>query len=91
DGEALDLQALKATLGASRIALAGEGQLELQKLQLDAVATRDGEALSAKLSAPAVQLADGALRGGDVSVSARLESKARAADLALQFKGLEGS
>ena len=51
----------------------------------------DGEALSAKLSAPAVQLADGALRGGDVSVSARLESKVRAADLALQFKGLEGS
>lgn len=91
DGEALDLQALKATLGASRIALVGEGQLELQKLQLDAVATRDGEALSAKLSAPAVQLADGALRGGDVSFSARLESKARAADLALQFKGLEGS
>ncbi|WP_019916317.1 AsmA family protein [Methyloversatilis discipulorum] len=91
DGEALDLQALKATLGASRIALAGEGQLELQKLQLDAVATRDGEALSAKLAAPAVQLADGTLRGGDVSFSARLESKARAADLALQFKGLEGS
>ena len=91
DGEALDLQGLKATLGASRIALAGSGQIDLQKLQLDAVATRNGEALSAKLAAPAVQLTEGRLRGGDVSLSARLDSKARAADLALQFKGLEGS
>lgn len=91
DGEALDLKSLKATLGAAHVGVVDGGRLEVKKVVLDASASRAGDALGLKLDAPALQLAEGALSGEQLTVNAKLDARARSADVTLRVSGLEGS
>jgi len=91
DGTLFDLTDLRAALTSTRLEVGADGRLDIQKLALDLSARRAGEALSAKLEAPALQLDAGGARSDDVSLAAKVDSSARMADLKLQLKGIEGS
>jgi len=91
DGTLLDLTDLRAALTTERLEAGADGRIDVQKLALDLSARRAGEALSAKLAAPALQLDAGGARGDEVSLTAKIDSSARMADINLQIKGIEGS
>lgn len=91
DGTLLDLTDLRAALTSTRLEAGAEGRIDIQKLAFDLSARRAGEALSAKLAAPALQLDAGGARGDEISLAAKIDSSARMADIKLQLKGIEGS
>lgn len=91
EGDALDFKSLKATLGAGRLALTDGGAAEVQKLALDLRATLNGEALGAKVSAPALALGGDGVRGEQIGLDAWIESAARKAKVAVQLKDVQGS
>lgn len=91
DGTLLDLTDLRAALTSTRLEAGAEGRIDIQKLAFDLSARRAGEALSAKLEAPALQLDAGGARGDEISLAAKIDSSVRMADIKLQLKGIEGS
>lgn len=91
DGTLLDLTDLRAALTSTRLEAGAEGRIDIQKLAFDLSARRAGEALSAKLAAPALQLDAGGARGDEISLTAKIDSSARMADIKLQLKGIEGN
>ncbi|MCQ9377173.1 AsmA family protein [Methyloversatilis sp. XJ19-49] len=91
EGTLLDLTDLRAALTSTRLEAGAEGRIDIQKLAFDLSARRAGEALSAKLAAPALQLDAGGARGDEINLAAKIDSSARMADIKLQFKGIEGS
>jgi AsmA protein len=91
DGTLLDLTDLRAALTSTRLEAGAEGRIDIQTLAFDLSAGRAGEALSAKLEAPALQLDAGGARGDEISLAAKIDSSVRMADIKLQLKGIEGS
>ena len=91
DGDALDLKSLKAALAASHIGVMDGGRIEVKKVVLDASGKRAGDTLGLKLDAPALLLDGGAVSGELLTVNAKLDAKARSADVALRITGLEGA
>ncbi|MDP2869199.1 AsmA family protein [Methyloversatilis sp.] len=91
DGTLFDLTDVRAALTSERLEAGADDRIEIRKLALDLSARRAGEALSAKLTAPALQLDAGGARGDEVSLTAKIDSSARMADIKLQLKGIEGS
>jgi AsmA protein len=91
EGSVLDLKDVRAMLSSGRLEAGAAGRLDVQKLAFDLSASRAGEALVAKLAAPSLQIDAAGARGDEVSVSAKIESKARMADVKLLLKGIEGS
>ncbi|MFH1815855.1 MAG: AsmA family protein [Pseudomonadota bacterium] len=91
DGTLFDLTDLRAALTSDRLEAGADGRIDIRKLALDLSATRAGEALSAKLAAPALQLDAGGARSDEIGLTAKIDSSARMADIKLQLKGIEGN
>ncbi|MDP3288675.1 MAG: AsmA family protein, partial [Methyloversatilis sp.] len=69
DGTLFDLTDVRAALTSERLEAGADDRIEIRKLALDLSARRAGEALSAKLTAPALQLDAGGARGDEVSLT----------------------
>ncbi len=91
EGEVFDLKGVRAALTSGRLEMTGEGKLDVQKLALDLTANRAAEALSLKLVAPALHADAGSVHGDGITLSGRVDSKIRTADLRVLLKGLEGN
>lgn len=90
EGDAMQFAALKASLAAGRLALAGDDGAEVQKLSLDAAATLGGEALSVRLTSPSFTVGEDGVRAPELGVDGRIESSARNAVVKLQLKDIAG-
>lgn len=90
EGSVFDLKDLRAALTTARLEAAEGGKFGLRSLVLDVHALRGVEALTLKLVAPAVQGEAGTVRGDEISLAGRAESKDRVADVRLLLKGVAG-